>query len=66
MDSAGTGYPYSIYEMEVRDAGTIITDLKTASAETVEESLPNSLKSDRNLFRRETIRFEGNLECYPC
>ena len=35
MDSAGTGYPYSIYEMEARDAGTIITDLKTASAETV-------------------------------
>ena len=40
MDSAGTGYPYSIYEMEVRDAGTIITDLKTASAETVEGIAP--------------------------
>lgn len=40
MDKAGTGYSYSIYEMEVKDAGNIVTALEDAAAETVVGTAP--------------------------
>ena len=40
IDKGATGYPCSIYEMEVRDAGNIITALEDTTAETVIGTAP--------------------------
>ncbi|WP_195986267.1 discoidin domain-containing protein, partial [Clostridium sp. D33t1_170424_F3] len=40
MDKPGSGYPYSIYEIEARDAGNIITSLDDATAETIVGTAP--------------------------
>lgn len=40
MDKAGFGYPYSIYEMEVRAPGSVITALEETGTETVVGTAP--------------------------